>query len=183
VTKITLAAVLLAAPLAARADVGLRVGAEASIAYHDGSGTHAITDNWPLGADLMLSYWLPTSLISIDAELAEQFYASPPAGFPSRIGTVFRPGVRVSPPVLPIYVRGAIPINVETNCPSIAGVTVTCSRETFDLRLGAGITIPLVLFKIYVEGDADFPLGGGTNAPSAFSNWNLVLNGGLDFRF
>ena len=71
--------------------------------------------------------------------------------------------------------RGAIPINVETNGPS--------NRETFDLRLGAGITIPLILFKIYIEGDADFPLGGGTNAPSAFSNWNLVLNGGLDFRF
>ena len=177
--KLTLAAVLLAAPLAARADMGLRLGADASVAYHDGAGTHFITDNWPLGADVMLSYWLPTQIIALDAEIAEQFYLNPPGSLDKRIGTVFRPGVRVSPPILPIYLRGAIPINLETNCPS----GLTCSRETFDLRLGAGITIPLVLFKVYIEGDADFPLGGGTNAPSAFSNWNLVLNGGLDFRF
>ena len=174
-TKLTLLAVLLAAPLAARADIGLRLGGDATIAYSNASGTHAITDNWPLGADLMLSWWLPTSLLSLDAELGEQFQVNPANGTRGRVGTVFRPGVRVSPPILPIYVRGAIPINVETNGPS--------NRETFDLRLGAGITIPLILFKIYIEGDADFPLGGGTNAPSAFSNWNLVLNGGLDFRF
>ncbi len=87
---------------------------------------------------------------------------------------MLRPGVRVSPPILPIYFRGAIPINVEN---------AQGSRETFDLRLGAGITIPLVLFKVYIEADADFPLGGGNSAPSAFSPWNLLLNGGLDFRF
>lgn len=178
-TKLTLAAVLLAAPLAARADVGLRVGADASVAYHDSLGTHFITDNWPLGGDLMLSWWLPTSLLSLDAELSEQFFLNPPGTLDKRIGTVFRPGVRFSPPILPVYVRGAIPINLEVNCPAGG----TCGRERFDLRLGAGITIPLVLFKVYIEGDADFPLGGGDNAPSAFSNWNLVLNGGLDFRF
>jgi hypothetical protein len=149
------------------------------VANHDSGGTHVITDYVPLGADVMLSYWLPTSLLSLDLDLAEQFFGSPPQGVDKRIGTVIRPGVRFSPPILPIYLRGAIPINVETNCPAGA----TCSRETFDLRLGAGFTIPLVLFKIYIEGDADFPLGGGNNAPSAFSNWNLDLNGGLDFRF
>jgi len=177
---IALAAVLLAAPLAARADIGVRIGADASVAYNsnDGTGTHFITDTWPLGVDFMLSYWLPTSLLSVDAEISEQFYAKPPTGVSSRIGTVFRPGVRLSPPVLPIYLRAALPINLETNCP--AGFT--CSREKVDLRLGAGITIPLVLFKIYIEGDADFPLS--SNGPnSAFSAWNLVLNGGLDFRF
>ena len=152
--KLALAAILLAAPLAARADVGLR-----------------------LGADVMLSWWLPTSLLSIDAEISEQFLLNPPAGFSSRIGTVFRPGVRVSPPVLPIYVRGAIPINVESPSP------YDTIRKTFGLRLGAGITIPLVLFKIYLEADADFPLGGGSSTSSAFSDWDLGLNGGLDFRF
>ena len=177
--KLVLAAALLAVPFAARAEVGLRLGGEANIAYNNASGTHAITDNWPLSVDLMLSYWLPTSILSIDAEIAEQFFASTPAGASGRIGTVFRPGIRLSPPVLPLYVRGAIPINIETNCP--AGVS-SC-RETFDLRLGAGFTIPLILFKIYVEADADFPLGGGTNAPSAFSQWALLLNAGLDFRF
>ena len=173
--KLVLAFALLAAPLAARAEVGLRLGAEANIAYHDASGTHAITDNWPLAGDVMLSYWLPAQIVAIDLEVAEQFFLSKPAGVTdARIGTVLRPGVRFSPPVIPIYLRGAIPINVET---------ANGSRETFDLRLGAGINIPLVLFKIYVEADADFPLGGGTNAPSAFSQWALQLNAGLDFRF
>jgi len=180
VNKLALAfaAALFAAPLAARADIGLRVGGAADILYNnnDGSGTHVITDNWPVELHGMLSWWTPGSLLSIDAEIAEQFQGSGTGS--GRIGTVFRPGVRLSPPVLPIYVRGAIPINIETaNCPSGA----TC-RETFDLRLGAGITIPLVLFKIYIEADADFPLSSA-NQVSAFNTWNVWLNGGLDFRF
>ena len=176
---LTLAAVLLAAPLAARADIGLRVGPEISLAYHDDAGTHVITDTWPIGADLMLSYWLPTQMLSIDLELGETWLGSPPevGGAGHRVGTVLRPGVRFSPPVLPIYFRGALPILVEAPAPYDTG------RSTVGLRLGAGFTIPLVLFKIYLEGDMDFPLGGGTNAPSAFSNWNLIFTGGLDFRF
>lgn len=176
------AAVFLAAPLAARAELGLRLGGEADVAYHDNGGTHFLTSNWPLGADLMLSYWTPGELVSLDAEIAELFYLNPPGtgqgSGPVRIGTVFRPGIRISPPVLPIYLRGAIPINLDSNAP------YSSFREKYGLRLGAGITIPLVLFKVYLEGDADFPLGGGgIYAPGAFSNWNLVFNGGLDFRF
>ena len=91
------------------------------------------------------------------------------------MSTVLRPGIRISPPVLPLYSRGAIPINVEQ--------PTGYSRETFDLRLGAGFNIPLVLFKIYIEGDVDFPLGGGDSAPSAFSQWNFRLASGLDFQF
>ena len=188
--KIAIALALLAAPLAARADIGLRVGADATIANHDTNGSHVITDNWPVGGDVMLSWWLPTSLIALDAEVSEQFFLNKPAGTNSgRIGTILRPGVRVSPPILPFYVRGAIPINVDKNYKSIQSIecvlSTGCARttETFDLRLGAGITIPLVLLKVYIEADADFPLGGGSNAPSAFSNWALLLNGGIDFRF
>ena len=176
--KLVLAAALIAAPLAARADAGLRLGGEAEIAYNanNGTGTHAITDNWPLGLDVMLSYWSPGSILSFDVELGEQWLtkdAPPTAG--NRIGTVLRPGIRLSPPLLPIYLRGAIPINVEK--------ATGYDRETFDLRVGAGINIPLMLFKIYIEGDVDTPLGGGTNAPSAFSAWALWLNAGVDFRF
>jgi hypothetical protein len=177
VNKLVLAAALLAAPLAARAEIGLRLGLDATVANHDQRGTYFITDNWPLGADLMLSYWTPGSLLSIDLELGEAFTLNPKSPAGSRMGTVLRPGIRLSPPVLPIYLRGAVPINVESASYYDTG------RGTYGLRLGAGITIPLILFKIYFEGDADFPLGGGTAAPSAFSNWNLVLNGGLDFRF
>lgn len=177
VKKLLLAAILLVAPVAARADMGLRLGAEANIANHDAAGTHSITDNWPLAGDVMLSYWLPGEILSIDLELAELFSLNPPTSLSSRVGTILRPGIRVSPPVIPIYLRAALPINVESNTGYDIG------RGTYGLRLGAGLNIPLVLFKVYVEADADFALGGGTAAPSAFSNWNLWLNGGLDFRF
>lgn len=176
--KLFLVAALLAAPLAARADTGLRLGVEAVVANHNDSGTSWISDNWPLAGNLMLSYWTPGSIVSFDLELAEQFFLNAPAGASSRIGTVIRPGVRISPPVIPIYIRGALPINVET---------ATGERELLDLRLGAGINIPLVLFKIYLEADVDFPLtskdtGPGSNI-SAFNQQAILLSGGLDFRF
>jgi hypothetical protein len=177
---LALAAVLLAAPFAAHADIGLRVGGNATIANHlnppnGTSSTNVLTDHWPLGLDAMLSYWLPGQVVSIDLELGEQWLANAPSSN-SRVGTVFRPGVRVSPPVLPLYARVALPINFEQ--------PTGYSRETYDLRLGLGFNIPLVLFKIYIEGDADFPLGGGdVNVPSAFSQWAFVMNAGVDFRF
>jgi len=176
VNKLLFAALLLAAPLAARADLGFRVGGEADLAYNlnDGSGTHGITDHWPLGLDAMLSYWTPGSVLSLDLEVGEQWVTSDvPNG--SRRGTVLRPGIRITPPLFPLYFRGAIPINIEQ--------PTGYERETFDLRVGTGINIPLVLFKIYIEGDLDFPLGGGDNAPSAFSSWALRLCAGLDFHF
>jgi hypothetical protein len=174
-TALALAAVIAGAPLAARADLGVRIGGDATIAYHQQDrGTSVITDTWPLGADFMLSYWLPGEIVSIDAEIAEQFFASPPSGT-GRIGTVFRPGFRVSPPIIPLYFRAAVPINFEQPDGH--------ARERVDLRLGAGFNIPLVLFKIYIEGDADFPLGGGSVNVDAFSSWALVFNAGVDFRF
>lgn len=175
--KLFLAAVLLAAPLAARADGGLRIGAEANIATHDSSGTHAITDNWPLAGNLMLSYWTPGSFLSLDLELSEQFFLNSPVGSSSRIGTVLRPGVRLTAPLLPVYARVALPINLEN---------ANGDREKVDLRLGVGINIPLVLFSIYLEGDADFPLsssGTGPTSISAFNQQAFWLSGGLDFRF
>src|SRR3954469_23754525 len=114
VKKLVLAAALLAAPLAARADTGLRLGLEANVATHTDAGTSWLGDNWPFAADLMLSYWTPGSIVSFDLEVSEQFYFNAPAGANSRIGTVIRPGVRISPPVIPFYIRGALPINVET---------------------------------------------------------------------
>jgi hypothetical protein len=178
VHKLLLATAVLAVPLAARADAGLRVGLEAGIVSHDDSGTHVISDNWPFAANLMLSYWTPGSIVSFDLEFAEQFYFSPPAGSSSRIGTVIRPGVRISFPVLPFYIRGALPFNVET---------ANGERELVDLRLGVGIDIPLVLFKIYIEADGDFPLsskdtGAGSHI-SAFDRQTFLLSSGLDFRF
>jgi hypothetical protein len=181
VKKLVLAAALIAAPFAARADTGLRIGLEAQIASHDDTtGTTWITDNWPLAGDVMLSYWTPGSIVSFDLELSEQFFLSSANGAGSgRIGTVIRPGVRISPPVIPIYIRGALPINVET---------AMGERELLDLRVGAGVNIPLVLFKLYIELDADFPLSSkslpaGGSQISAFNRQSIWLTSGLDFRF
>ena len=176
-----IAAITLAVPMAARADVGVRLGVDAQLAYHDpggGGSTHFITDNWPVGGELMLSWWSPLQIFSIDLEIAEQLYLNTPncpAGIScgSRIGTVFRPGVRFQPPVLPIYLRAAVPINFEQPDPY--------KRETVDLRLGAGIRIPVI--GIFVEGDVDTPIAGGTNPPSAFSEWSFDLTAGVDWRF
>ena len=88
---------------------------------------------------------------------------------------MLRPGIRLTPPMFPLYFRAAIPINIEQ--------PTGYERETFDLRFGTGINIPLILFKIYLEGDVDFPLGGGSNAPNAFSTWAFRLCAGLDFHF
>ena len=63
-----------------------------------------------------------------------------------------------------------------------------CGGFRFDARLGVGLNIPLLLFKVYLEADADFPLtsktrsGGGSNI-SAFNYQAFYVGGGLDFRF
>jgi hypothetical protein len=171
VNKLVLVAALLAAPLAARADIGLRLGAEAGIAHHDSSGTSVITDHWPLAADAMLSYWLPGGVLALDAEISESFILSPS----QRTGTTVRVGATFSPPVLPVYFRAAIPLHLEPS-PFVASI-----------RGGAGITIPLVLFKIYIEADADFPLASGKdsfgNSVSAFSQQDISLGAGVWFKF
>ncbi len=173
--KLLLAAALLAAPLAARADLGLRAGLEANIATHSSSGgTQYLTDNWPLAGDVMLSYWTPGSILSLDLEASRQFYASPPTGVSGGIAWILRPGVRLAAPVLPIYARAALPIIVDSPTP----------RETLDLRLGVGMTIPFVLFKLYIEADADFPLSSESSANiSAFNAYSVWLASGVDFRF
>lgn len=169
--KLALAVLLLATPLAARADIGLRLGGEAGIAHHDSSGTSVITDHWPIALDGMLSYWLPGNILSIDGEISEAILLNPPNGVSARQGTTFRVGATFSPPVLPVYIRAAIPLHLEPS-PFLAG-----------LRLGAGLTLPLVLFKLYLEADADFPLAGGAGAPGAFSAQDLSLGAGVAFRF
>ena len=164
-------AVLVAVPAAARADIGVRAGLEALIATHDSSGTKAfLGDQSQVTGDLMLQYWLPANIISLDAEIAEAYDFK--AGHHTT--TIFRPGITISPPVLPIYLRGAIPIsfNGYQDAPSVAG-----------LRLGVGTNIGLPFAKVYIEGDADFPLFGGTNAPGAFSRQDFSLGAGLAFRF
>jgi len=160
-------------PAAARADIAIRLGAETIIAHHDsnGGGTTSIADSLQPSANLMLSYY-PISLLSLDGEVSEKFTTNAPAGQSSRLGTTVRLGITLSPPILPIYVRAAIPLHLEPS-PFLAG-----------LRVGVGLTLlSLVVAKIYVEGDADFPLFGGTNAPNAFSAQDFSLGAGVAFVF
>jgi hypothetical protein len=176
---------LLTAPLPALAEVGVRVGGGPDLIYNPGvgyyflyEGIHGITDFAPAEAHVMVSYWLAGSILSLDVELAEQFYLNHSPTLPLRSGTVVRPGVRVSPFRIPLYARVAIPINIETPEPYDSG------RSTFDLRFGVGCSLPVTVFRIYFETDADFSLaGGGNRPPSSFETWHVWLSTGVDLRF
>ena len=159
-------------PAAARADVALRLGAETILAHHDStSGTSSIADSFQPSANVMLSY-APISILSIAGELSERFTTNPPPGGSNRLGTSVRLGITLSPPILPIYVRAAIPLHLEPS-PFLAGA-----------RVGVGLTLlSLVVAKIYLEGDADFPLFGGDKSPSAFSAQDFSLGAGVAFIF
>ena len=109
--------------------------------------------------------------------MAEEVYLNHYPSLPLRSGTTLRPGVRLAVPATPLYLRAALPIHVETPEPYDA------ARSTYNLRVGAGVNVPAVLFKVYVEADPDESLGGGREDPGAFSAWHVWLNSGLDFRF
>ena len=173
--KLALAALLLAVPAAARADIGVRLGLEAHLADHDGNhnadgspGSHTtlITDQQQLEGNLMLSYWMGDAL-SLDGEISELYNFKTS----TRVGTTFRVGVTFNPPVVPLYFRAAIPIHLEPS-PFYSG-----------LRAGVGTTFSFVLAKVYLELDADFPLFGGTGAPGAFSTQSISLGSGVQFKF
>ena len=160
-------------PGAARADLAVRLGAELVLAHHDsnGGGTTSIADSLQPSANLMLSY-SPISILSFDGELSEKFKTNPAPTESSRQGTTVRLGITLSPPILPIYLRAAVPLHLEPS-PFFAGA-----------RLGVGLTLlSLVVAKIYLEGDADFPLFGGTNSPSAFSAQDFSLGAGVALIF
>jgi hypothetical protein len=126
------------------------------------------------------SWWLSPSVLSLDLEVAEELYLNAPSGSPTRSGTTLRPGIRVEPPMIPLYLRAAFPIHVETPEP------YSSARSTYNLRFGLGINVPLVALgksALYVEADLDESLGGGKASPGAFSVWHVWLNAGLDFRF
>jgi hypothetical protein len=121
-----------------------------------------------ISGDLMLQFWLPANIISIDGELSEAY------NFKSstRVGTTVRLGATLSLPLLPFYVRGAVPIKCEGEGPAFAG-----------LRAGIGTNIGLPIAKLYIEADADFPLFGGSGTPDAFTRQDISLGAGVAFRF
>ena len=79
------------------------------------------------------------------------------------------PGVTFNPPVLPLYARASLPIHLEPGDVNLG------------LRIAGGLSIPLVLLSIYLEGAADFPLAG--NGVDAFKSQVFSLGGGVWFKF
>ena len=159
-----------AAPLAAHAgQIGLRVGLEAPLVTHTSAGggtTYSIGDSLQPAINVLLSAY-PTSVLGFDAEFREGF-ASTGTGY-ERTGTSIGPGVTFNPPLLPVYVRGSLPIHLEPH------------DVTFGLRAAAGFSFNLVLLSIYLEGALDFPLAG--NNVTAFNTQILSLGGGAWFKF
>ena len=174
-----LAAVTLAAPFAARAEIGLRIGLEAPIVFHQSSntttaggvtvtsgGTSTFADSLQPAIDVLISAY-PSSLVGFDIELREGFAATG-NGY-QRQGTSIGPGITLNPPVLPLYLRASLPIHLEPG------------DARFDLRTAAGLQFSLVVLSIYLEGALDFPLAG--NNVTAFNSQQFSLGGGVWFKF
>ena len=175
----TLGAVFAVAALAAapaQAQVKLRLGAETQLLNHVNnppagvSSTTWLTDQWrPSIVGMVGFYVLP--VLSIDGELAEEFRVNPPAGQDSRVGTTFRLGATFEPPLLPFYLRAAVPLHLEPS-PFVAS-----------MRAAIGTLIGPPVAKLYLELAADFPLGiGGTGAPNFFSQQTISVGAGLQLN-
>ncbi len=164
----SLAALVLAVPSAAHATIGLRAGLEAPLVTHTSNGTYGFTDSLQPAIDLMLSAY-PSSLLGFDVELREGFAGTGSSAFSHRTGTSVGPGITLSPPLLPVYVRAALPIHIEPG------------DVTFGLRAAAGLSFNLVVLSIYVEGAADFPLAGNNVTP--FNTQQFSAGAGVWFKF
>ena len=161
---------LAAAPRSASAtEIRLRGGLEAPLISHYSSGsssaTYNFTDSLQPALNLMLSAY-PSSLLGFDAEFRYGFAGTGSFG---RTGTSIGPGITLNPPVLPLYVRASLPIHLEPGDVNVG------------LRIAGGLSIPLVLLSIYLEGAADFPLAG--NSVDAFNSQVFSLGGGVWFKF
>jgi hypothetical protein len=174
----TLGAAVAVAALAAtpaQAQFKIRLGAETQVLDHVNnpppgvSSTTWLTDQWrPSVVGMLGFYVLP--FLSIDAELAEAFRVNPPAGQDSRIGTTFRLGATFEPPLLPFYLRAAVPLHLEPS-PVFAS-----------MRAAIGTLLGPPVAKLYLELAADFPLGGGSGSPSFFSQQTISVGAGLQLN-
>jgi len=160
-------AALVAAP--AHAQVKIRLGGETQLVDHvnSPSTTTWLTDQWrPSVVGMLGFYVLP--ILSIDAEIAEAFRVNPPPGQDSRIGTTFRLWATVEPPLLPFYVRAAIPLHLEPG-------------DFFaSMRAAVGTLIGPPVAKLYIELAADFPLGGAGH--SFFDQQTFSVGAGLQLH-
>ena len=162
-----LAAILAAAVLPSTAhaeDYALRLGLEAPLythsKYNGQSNSYSIGDTLQPAINLLLSY-KPDPVLAFEIEAREGF-AHTGDGRYDRTGTAIGPGLRLSAPLLPVYVRASLPIHVEPS-PVVVG-----------LRAAGGLEFSLIAFSIYLEVAVDTSLVGGSvnglNGTSTGSN-------------
>ena len=174
-------AVAAAAPRSAHAEIGLRLGLEAPLVTHQnsrtvtvggstvtvGGGTSTFADSLQPSLTGLLSYYPPGGIVGFDIEVLEGFAHT--GDNYRRLGTAIGPGITVSPPVIPIYLRASLPIHLEPD------------DVFFGVRAAAGLSLNLAVLSLYLEGAVDFPLAGTNN--DAFSRQTLSLGGGVWFKF
>ena len=171
-TALSLAALTLA-PATARADWGIRGGLEAPLVTHvNGGGSYGITDSLQPGLDVLILKG-PSDFIALGAELKIGFASTSNR---TRTGTSIGPNITINIPVLPLYVRGALPIKFE---PEGVGI---------GLRLAAGFKLNLPVIGFYLELFGDMPIVGKNqtdafaDSPAAFSYQRLGAGLGIELR-
>jgi hypothetical protein len=169
-SSLLLAAPLAAAPSAALADPsewGVRLGIEAPVATHVNDGaSYSIADTIQTAVDLLVVKG-PRDFVGFGFEGRVGFAGTNGYG---RAGTSIGPTMTLNIPVVPIFLRGALPIHLE---PGSIGVR---------MRLTAGLKVNLQIVGLYLEGILDLPLAGLDNA-TLFGVQQFSLGAGGEVRF
>ncbi len=164
-----------ALPSAARADFGIRAGIEFPVTTHYNStdsspgGSFSIGDSFQPSLDVLAQFG-PSDTLAFGLEGRVNFASTNDF---TRTGTSLGPEVMLNIPILPIYVRGSLPVRLEPNAPELG------------LRLAAGFKINLPIVGIYAELAADMPFVGNDvsgHSEDAFSHQIISVGAGVEIR-
>jgi hypothetical protein len=164
------AVALCAAPTAARADWGLRVGGEVPLAKHVNdagptSGSTSISDGIQPAIDVLVLKG-PSDFIGFGLEGNVGFAST---GSLTRTGSSVGPAMILNIPVLPLYARASLPVHIEPGDVSVG------------LRVGAGFKINVPFVGIYLEATADLPFAG--SGQKFLGSQVIAVGAGVEFRF
>jgi hypothetical protein len=166
---------LCAAPTAARADWGIRLGGEVPLGIHNNDGgSISISDSVKPAIDLLVLKG-PSDFIGFGLEGKVGFASTGNISGSGRTGTTVGPALILNVPVLPLYARASLPIRIE---PDAVGL---------DLRLAAGLKFNVPFVGIYLEATADMPLAGkalgGAGADAKlFGQQTIGVGAGIELR-
>lgn len=151
---LALVAALVLPTVASAASFGLRGGLETPLYAHfngDGtSGSYSIGDTFKPTVNLLAEIY-PTSLVGFGVEGQINVAKTGSGTFAVRNGTFVGPNVTLNFAPVPLFVRAALPINVEGPV-----------GRYVNFRAAGGLNLPLIpkLMSLYVEAAFDFPLAG-----------------------